>query len=257
MNTWVTSLAIGLFSLAGETLPPPTPAITSEHAARLYRIEIYNTYRLNRAEYDRRLAVGEAVWKTFDRAGRPNEQRDEVVAWFIAAREATQRRAALPEAPELSVSAPAVVATPSLEEHLVTSGREESPLVEAVSQDVATKLEIQLPPSAEATEPAQGTVAKQVTATVRSPDPEVEGTTAPIIIELPTGKRVDAAVEAPELPAAKPAAPPAKKEAAAPATGKQDKVPTEDPFAVQNLFEPATTPTPATEAATDVDPFAP
>lgn len=253
MNTWVTSLAVSLLSLAGETLPLPAPAITTEHAARLYRIEIYNTYRHDRAEYDRRLAAGAALWKSFDTAGQPNEQRDEVLQWFVDARAASQRRAALPTAPALTVEKP-IVAVPATTEYPVTSGRENTPPVDALPPDVATTLVIQLPPSAETTEPARGTVVKQATTTVRSPDPEVEGTTGPIIIELPTGKKIDAATETPEITAPKPAAK-TKKEAKP--TSAQEPIATEDPFAVKNLFEPATSPTPASEAATETDPFAP
>ncbi len=258
MSTCVAGLVVCLVSLAGEALPAPAPTLTTEHAARLYRIETYNTLRHDRAEYERRIAAGEQVWKTFNDAGQPNAQRDEVLQWFVAARTAVQQKQALPALPQLEAiatkNAPEKAITTEIP--VITSGREESPLVEAIPDGVATSLEIQLPASAEATEPAQAKFTKQVTTTVRSPDPNVEGTTAPIIVELPTGKRVDVAVETPELPSPV-SAKPAKTETAPEVSPAKKPVESEDPFAVKNLFEPAAVPAPATEAATDTDPFAP
>lgn len=258
MPTCVASVVLSLLSFAGEALPAPAPAITTEHAARLYRIETYNHLRHNRAEYDQRIAAGEQVWKSFHDAGQPNLQRDEVLAWFLAARTAVQSQQPIPSAPQLEAVAKQPAQQPDVTKEIpvLTSGREESPLVEAIPDGVATSLVIQLPASAEATEPADAKFIKQVTTTVTSPDPNVAGTTEPIIVELPTGKRVDVAVETPEIPSPVHAQR-AKTESAAELPATKKTVEAEDPFAVKNLFEPATTPVPATKAATETDPFAP
>lgn len=256
MNLWLASAVAMAVSWAGESLPAPAAAITTEQAARLYRIEIYNTYRLDRSEHDRRLALGQQVWQRYRDAGEPNAARDEVVQWFVAAREASRARQPLPEAPQLGAAVARKAQPADNQEYPITSGREETTLTDPLPPGAATSLSIELPPTAVATEPASKTPAKQTTFSVRVLDPEVEGTTDPIIVDLPTGKRVDVSVETPELATPETASAPKKESATAP-TATAVEVPAEDPFAVQNLFEPATTAAPATEAATDVDPFAP
>jgi hypothetical protein len=256
MNVCVATLAVALLSYAGETVSVSTPAITAEHAARLYRIEVYNQFRHDRAEYDRRIAQSAQVWTSFDDAGQPAQQRDAVVAWFVAAREAAHRNALPPALNLVSDAVQPVVTAPMLEEHPVTtSGRERNVVPDNAPADAVTMLEVELPPSAVQTQTKRVAAPFIKQTTVRTLDPEIEGTTAPVIIELPADKRVidtSAPIEATTLPAPKP-----KADARPKAPARPEPIAVEDPYAVKALFEPAVSPAETTQAATDADPFAP
>jgi hypothetical protein len=256
MNVCVATLAVALFSYGGETVSAPTPAITAEHAARLYRIEVYNQFRHDRAEYNRRFAQSARVWKSFDEAGQPAQQRDAVVAWFVAAREAAHRNALPPALNLVSDNVPPVVIAPLLEEHPVTtSAREQPVLPDNAPADAVTTLEVQLPPSAVQTQTKRVAAPFIKQTTVRTLDPEIEGTTAPVIIELPADRRAidtSAPIVAPTATKSKP-----KADAKPKAPTRPEPIAVEDPYAVKALFEPAVSPAETTEAATDADPFAP
>ena len=82
----MTAILLSLSLLCwNEPLPSPAPSISAEHAARLYRVAIYNTYRLDRAEYERRREIGDRLWASVQDGALA---RAEAIAWFLAAREA-------------------------------------------------------------------------------------------------------------------------------------------------------------------------
>lgn len=260
MNTWALSLTLSLASVLGEELPRPAASLTTEQAARLYRIEVYNQFRTNRAEYDRRIAQGEQVWKDFEAAGFPVEHRDTITTWFIAGRESATvgDHRTLPQLPSLPVVAKQSKQAKPEQHFIATSGREERPFVDRVPSDVATKLDVKLPSQAEQTGPTRAfsSIVKQTFSVFRAPSSKVADPAAPMTIELPKDKRViDTTTPEPSTPATNSppkAAPPVEPTPASPTT-----VEVEDPFAVKALFEPATTPAVTVEPATDADPFAP
>ncbi|HTN77751.1 MAG TPA: hypothetical protein VL096_20980, partial [Pirellulaceae bacterium] len=102
MNLFLIGCTVCLGALWGETLPQPD--ITPEHAARLYRITLYETYRNDRATYLERREVGDTLWNRYEAAGLPPEERAEVIAWYTQAREATLTNAsdALPPLPDFT-----------------------------------------------------------------------------------------------------------------------------------------------------------
>jgi len=55
----------------------------------MYRIQVYNTYRTWRSEYDRRRMAGDAAYNAWLAAGRKPTQANELVAWFRGAKMAS------------------------------------------------------------------------------------------------------------------------------------------------------------------------
>ncbi|HJS08061.1 MAG TPA: hypothetical protein VJ809_10395 [Pirellulales bacterium] len=73
-----------------------------EAAARRYRVQVYETYRLDRAEFDRRRAAGDAVQARWREAGGRKEDLSAVLEWlrhatYLSQPEVRQRLPGLPE----------------------------------------------------------------------------------------------------------------------------------------------------------------
>ena len=96
-------------SAAGGSRSPKTAAgladqhenAAVEHLARIYRIRVYDTFRQQRAEHDRRRAAWDRVLAAWKAAGSPSHQRHQLIAWLeTATRNATPGSlGALPEIP--------------------------------------------------------------------------------------------------------------------------------------------------------------
>jgi hypothetical protein len=86
-----------------------------EREFRLYRIQVYNTYRTWRSEYDRRRVAGEAAYHAWQRAGQQPLQANQLVAWFRGAKMASLAHVnrPLPALPQFPAAPPqAIVAAP-------------------------------------------------------------------------------------------------------------------------------------------------
>jgi hypothetical protein len=104
MNSLVLAAA-----LLGAGANSPAPTIGSDEEAlriverefRLYRIQVYNSYRLMRPEYDRRRRAGEVAYEAWNKAGGQAHQAELLVQWFRTARMVSQPQmlAALPPMP--------------------------------------------------------------------------------------------------------------------------------------------------------------
>ena len=156
MSTFAFSMAALLVALFGEELPLPKVEIAPEHAARLYRVEVYNAFRLDRAEFERRRELGEQVWNSFDKAGRPAEHRQAVVDWFTAAREASLNEipGELPALPELPLGEQ-IVGSDKGTLNVVTSAQEDKLELDLVPADAVDSFKVQLPPGAVQTGPSR------------------------------------------------------------------------------------------------------
>ena len=264
MSTWVVSLAVSVLSLLGAGQPASeTTELSAEQAARLYRIEVYNTFRNDRNEYDQRRALGNQVWAAYETAGQPQHHRSTVTQWFIAAREVStpSQIGVLPALPDLT-RPDQVTSNFAAETHPVaTSARPERVPMSPVPSDVVTTLDIQLPPGAEPVG-ASGFFSTMVKSVFEAAHGSPETPAQPTTLELP---RAIKEAPAPVIETTIESAPAAKPEAVVPAPAPMTEVPTPvvkpevvaDPFDVKDLFEPATTPAETTEAATSADPFAP
>jgi len=280
MNTWVVHVAVCLVSWSGE---PASTAyeVTPDHAARLYRIQVYDTFRLQRDEFDRRRELGDQLLRAYEKSEQSEVERAAVVRWFAAAREASLPGATneLPPIPE-SLQAAVLAEQESMMETVpvLTSGQERHLPMEATPTDAVTSMQITLRKGAGNTSRAPflsklikhaikatiGSDAEQTTkrepeqaaaATPVQSETEPEYETPELEIELPPGAQAatsaspvtttPTSIASPD-PANDPFATPA-----APAT-------TADAFNVDELFEPATTPAPPRQPeATSADPFAP
>ena len=129
MFTFTTAMIIA----ASGTLAGPTDVDQAvEREFRLYRIQVYNTYRTRRTEYDRRRMAGDEAYRAWQQAGGQANQAQELMAWFRGAKWASLAQVnrplpALPQfparAPQAIVAAPAVEARPSPETPLRTVER--------------------------------------------------------------------------------------------------------------------------------------
>jgi hypothetical protein len=99
------SFTASLLLAAGGTLAAPSDVDQLvEREFRLYRIQVYNTYRTWRSEYDRRRLAGDAAYGTWKNAGAQPQQAQELVMWFRGAKTASLAHVnrplpALPEFP--------------------------------------------------------------------------------------------------------------------------------------------------------------
>jgi hypothetical protein len=81
------SLTASLIVAASGTLAAPSEIDKSvEREFRLYRIQVYNTYRTWRSEYDRRRAAGDAAYDLWKRSGGGAQEATELVVWFRGAK---------------------------------------------------------------------------------------------------------------------------------------------------------------------------
>jgi hypothetical protein len=89
-----------------------------EHLARLYRVEVYKTYRTDRPEYDRRIAAWRQTLLAWELAGRLSAEQPRLIAWLRSATETTAaRQVNLPLEPKFGVpdrSPPQVAHSPSV-----------------------------------------------------------------------------------------------------------------------------------------------
>jgi hypothetical protein len=255
-------MGISILGLVACALVSAEPApVSVDQAARLYRLEIYQTFRTDRREYEARRETGDKILTAFRKLESPDAQREEVLQWFSTARDASLA-GQVRTLPQLPAFIDGQVATlPQPKTHPVTTSEKlklETEDLDNTPKDVATSLTIELPPDAVNTLPTNGllgTLIKQALPTIAAPAaPPADATTQPVVVQLPAEKK-ETNLPAPKQPELAPPAKPAAK----PAAPLKPKTPTttdEDPFAVKNLFEPATTPVSA-PAATSADPFAP
>lgn len=93
-----------------EKLPPPPTAaeLRLERAARDFRIQTYETFRKDRAEYDRRQAAGADLERAWKEAGSNPDDRDTLVDWFEQATAGSRADAIaeLPASPTFVAIAP-------------------------------------------------------------------------------------------------------------------------------------------------------
>jgi hypothetical protein len=77
-----------------------------EGAARNYRIQVYDTFRLDRAEYDRRRAEWTRIETAWQEAGRPEAEQPKLVHWLeeAVAQSRTESVGPLPAAPQIAVN---------------------------------------------------------------------------------------------------------------------------------------------------------
>ncbi len=65
------------------------PSVTPKQAARDYRIQVYNTFRVDRDEYDYRIRVGRRVLEQWTRTEQDEAAQDSYVTWFQQATRAS------------------------------------------------------------------------------------------------------------------------------------------------------------------------
>ncbi len=64
----------------------PTPDdMEVERTAREYRIQVYETFRANRSEYDRRRAAGDQILYAYREANGRSSHQEDTIRWFVAA----------------------------------------------------------------------------------------------------------------------------------------------------------------------------
>ena len=59
-------------------------------AARRYRMQVFQSYHTNRAEYDRRIEAGDRVLEGWSTRGKPETEQSQLLDWFRQATDATQ-----------------------------------------------------------------------------------------------------------------------------------------------------------------------
>lgn len=69
--------------------PTMKQVLQVETAAIRYRVQVYQTFRQNRAEFDARQAAGRETLRHWSMAGKPTGYANEVAAWFDSARAAS------------------------------------------------------------------------------------------------------------------------------------------------------------------------
>lgn len=70
---------------AGDAADGAVDPLVIQRAARQYRMQLYHSFRLDRAEYDRRRAAWEQVVAAWEAAGSRADQRPLLLAWLQAA----------------------------------------------------------------------------------------------------------------------------------------------------------------------------
>jgi hypothetical protein len=93
----VSSMSVGDVKLA-------TPAeVSLQNAARLYRIQVYDTFRLDRSEFNRRRADWIGLANSWEAAGKPNRDVPALLQWLeiATANSRPESIAPLPELPRI------------------------------------------------------------------------------------------------------------------------------------------------------------
>jgi hypothetical protein len=94
-------LAVSALSLSRAALAQTPEDLEIERAGRYYRLWVYETFRHNRPEFDRRYGAGQELLQSWRTAGQPASSRDQVLAWLA---DATPRSGAvaLPPLPTIT-----------------------------------------------------------------------------------------------------------------------------------------------------------
>ena len=119
---------------------------TVEQAARQYRIETYERYRLERDAYDRRTKPGNELFNRWIKAGQPKNFADAVVGWYRDAIRMGQENPyqqlppiPTPVAERPSMNAKAKARSTNAFAEPQDSAQDENNAVEAVADDKAGK----------------------------------------------------------------------------------------------------------------------
>jgi hypothetical protein len=109
MFTFTASL---LLAASGTLAGPAEVDQAVEREFRLYRIQVYNTYRTWRTEYDRRIIMGAKAFAAWKQAGGKPQQAHDVIALFRGAKLASLARVnrPLPALPQFTAAAPRAIA---------------------------------------------------------------------------------------------------------------------------------------------------
>jgi hypothetical protein len=107
------TLLIGFPAPAASTLGQERE-VTVEQAAREYRIQIYERFRLDRDQYNLHREAGDELLRIWRAAGAPAERREAVVQWYEGAAETAlaSRVSSLPPLPVLEVPNPVEASPP-------------------------------------------------------------------------------------------------------------------------------------------------
>jgi hypothetical protein len=266
MSTFAFGLTALLVALFGEGLPTPAVELTPEQAARLYRVEVYNTFRLDRMEFERRREIGEQLWTAFDKAGRPAAQRQAVIDWFTTAREG--QPADLPPIPELP-QGEQLIGDANTTHPVLTSAQEDKLEVDLPPIEAVQSLHVQLPHEAVQTGPSRffsslvKTTLRAAALTFDEADVVGEPQSAEEVSETPelelTIPRAPASETPAPIPTAKPAplAPPSLAPSVPSSTSPSPR-PTATSaidLDVEALFAPAQTPVTPPSPPVSEDPF--
>lgn len=101
MSQLILCFAVALSAQVAQYRPAPDAEV--ERAARDYRIQVYETFRTQRDEYNARREVGDKLLSDWRAAYQPHEYRADVLAWFRQAKQFSLEGeiAGLPEPPYL------------------------------------------------------------------------------------------------------------------------------------------------------------
>lgn len=120
-----------------------------EREARRYRIQVYERFRLERPEFDRRIAAGAEILDRWRAAKHPLADADAIEAWFADAQKLS-RSDLLPPLPEITPPetglaetdlGPAIDPTSAADERQVVITRESDPVSEQGSNPTESQNE--------------------------------------------------------------------------------------------------------------------
>jgi hypothetical protein len=115
MTTYFLAAVLASGMAVGVDSPPPAAGEALELAARNYRIQVYETFHSDRAEYDRRIALWNQLESQWRDAGEPSDEQFNLIFWLVGA--TTQSRpdavGPLPEPPRFAARLPQQKPIPS------------------------------------------------------------------------------------------------------------------------------------------------
>jgi hypothetical protein len=85
----------------------PSDELTLEHAARAYKIQVYNTFRLDRPEFNARRAEWDRLHEAWQTASKPTREIPKLIEWLDRA-----KTFSLPDSIEPLPEPPVIVADP-------------------------------------------------------------------------------------------------------------------------------------------------
>jgi hypothetical protein len=117
MITYLLAAVLAGGLLAGDSGKPVVTDAAVAAAARGMRIQIYETFREDRPEYDRRQQAWEQVKKAWDAAGSPAGEREKFIRWCVDVESHSRGDSieAMPEAPKFTSAAIAEDGNESME----------------------------------------------------------------------------------------------------------------------------------------------